>query len=504
MLLLALVLAPLAAALIVAFAHGGDDERAGAATWRLALLLALLIAGGSLAVLLGHGGTLAVPWWRIPGTNAIIHLRLASDGLSAWLAALVAWLMPVALLAARGEAGGRMREYAAALFAAEAAMLGALFARDLALFAFCYEAMLIPVVVVLALFGGYERRSAALWFVLMTMLGSVPMLIAVWAIAAETGTTAFNEAAAALRAGKLDAATLEWWFWAFALAFAVKIPLVPLHAWQARTYAELPAGAGVLVAGAMAKLGLYGFLAIVLPLFPALSREQAPLFLLLGTLGAVGGAVVAFAQEDAKRLIAYASLSHLGLTAAGVFSLQAAAIDGATVQMIAHGLSTAALFVLVGALEQRTQSPYLDDHGALARRAPWFATLLVLSVLATAALPGTANFAGEFLLLMGLWQRDPWWAAIAGLSVVLGAGYLLILVQKWCFGEAPEGRAEVNDLLPREVLAVVPLLLGALWFGFQPGLIARHAGADANALCEPARATQPAASATTSPSEERR
>lgn len=498
MLLLAIVLAPLTAALLMVLAHGGDDERAGAAAWRMALALALACAALTLPLLLLHPTPLSLPWWRIPGTEAVIHLSLASDGLSAWLAVLAAWLTPVALLSARGEAGGRVREYAALLFLAEAAMLGALLARDLALFVLCFEAMLAPVLVLLALFGGYERRAAALWFVLMTMLGSVPMLIAVWAIAAETGATGFRAAADALAAGRIGPEAQEWLFWAFALAFAVKVPLVPLHAWQARTYAELPTGAAVLVAGVMAKLGLYGFLAIVLPLFPALAQAKAPLFLALGTIGAVGGAVVALAQEDAKRLLAYASLSHLGLATAGIFSLRPAALDGATVQMVAHGLSTAALFVLVGALEQRTQSPYLDDHGGLARRAPRFAAFLAMAALATAALPGTANFAGEFLLLIGLWQRDPWWAAIAGLSVILGAAYLLILVQKWCYGEPPEGRAEVSDLTARECCAVIPLLLASLWLGFQPGAVAARAGADANQLAEAARHTS-ASAATPSP-----
>lgn len=489
MLLLALVLAPLAAAVIAVFAHGKDaDQGAGDAAARLGLVLAFAIAALGTPLALGHGAAFSVPWFALPGTEAVISLSLGSDGISAWLVQLVIWLTPFAILGGRGVAGGRMREYVAAIFVCEAAMIGALLARDLVLFYICFEAMLLPILVLLALFGGPERRQAALWFVLMTMLGSVPMLVAIWVIAAKLGTTSLAAAIEGLRSGHLGAGTTGWLFWSFALAFAVKVPLVPLHAWQARTYSEVPGGVAVLLAGAMAKLGVYGFLQFVLPMFPEQSAAHAQLFIILGVIGAVGGAVVALAQDDAKRLLAYSSLSHLGLVVAGIFTFQPAALAGAAVQMVAHGLSAAALFLLVGAIEERTRSPYLDDHGGLAGRAPLFSVLFIIAALAAAGLPGTANFAGEFLLLLGSWQYAPWVAAVAGLSVILGAAYLLILVQKWCFGSAPEGRAEVADLSVREALGVAPLLAAAIWLGFQPGVISRYAGSAADAMAAPARA----------------
>lgn len=488
MLLLAIVLAPLAAAVIAVFAHGKDaDQGAGDAALRLGLILALAIAALGTPLALGHGAALSLPWFALPGTDAVVSLSLGSDGVSAWLVQLVVWLTPCAILGGRGVAGGRMREYVAAVFVCEAMMLGALLARDLVLFYLCFEAMLIPVVVLLALFGGPERRQAALWFVLMTMLGSVPLLVGIWVIAAELGTTSLALVGEGLRLGTLGSGTTGWLFWAFVLAFAVKVPLVPLHAWQARTYSELPGGVAVLVAGAMAKLGLYGFLQFVIPFFPEQSAQHAHLFIVLGLIGAVGGAVVALAQDDAKRLLAYSSLSHLGLVVAGIFTFQPAALAGAAVQMVAHGLSVAALFLLVGAIEERSRTSYLDDHGGLAGRAPLFSVLFVISALAAAGLPGTANFAGEFLLLIGLWQGGPWLAAVAGLSVILGAAYLLIMVQKWCYGSPPEGRAEITDLLPREAVAVVPLLLAAIWLGFQPALIGRPAGDAATAKAAAAR-----------------
>lgn len=509
MLLLAILLAPLAAAVVACFAHGREsDASSGDAVHRLGLLLAFAVAGLTVPLLAGQGAPFDAAWFALPGTGATIHFKLGSDGLSAWLVALVAWLTPFAILGGRGVAGGRMREYVAAIFACEALMIGALLSRDLVLFYACFEGMLVPMLVLLALFGGPERRQASLWFVLMTMLGSVPMLVAIWVIGARLGTTdvaAVGEGLRAIAALPLASRPAwavsagDWLFWAFALAFAVKVPLVPLHAWQARTYAEAPGGVAVLLAGAMAKLGVYGFLAFVLPLFPQQCAAHAQLFIVLGLIGTVGGAVVALAQDDAKRMLAYSSLSHLGLVVAGIFTFQSAALAGATVQMVAHGLSAAALFLLIGAIEDRTKSPYLDDHGALASRAPLFAVLFVIAALAAAGLPGTANFAGEFLLLLGAWQSAPWIAALAGLSVILGAAYLLTLVQKWCYGTAPEGRPEITDLCPREALAVAPLLLASLWLGFQPGLIAQSAGKTAEALAQPARAaatlppgTQPA------------
>jgi len=497
MLLLAILLAPLAAAVLACFAHGRDaDESAGDAVHRLGLLLAFAVAGLTVPLLAGTPAPFDAAWFALPGTGATVHLRLGSDGLSAWLVALVAWLTPFAILGGRGVAGGRMREYVAAVFACEALMIGALLSRDLVVFYACFEGMLVPMLVLLALFGGPERRQASLWFVLMTMLGSVPLLVAIWVIAARLGTTELAAVAEQLRAiAALPLSERPAWaahagdllFWAFALAFAVKVPLVPLHAWQARTYAEAPGGVAVLLAGAMAKLGVYGFLQFVLPLFPQQCAAHATLFIVLGLVGTVGGAVVALAQDDAKRMLAYSSLSHLGLVVAGIFTFQSAALAGATVQMVAHGLSAAALFLLVGAIEERSKSCNLDDHGGLARSAPLFSVLFVIAALAAAGLPGTANFAGEFLLLLGAWQSAPWIAAVAGLSLILGAAYLLTLVQKWCYGSAPEGRAEVGDLRPREALAVAPLLLASLWLGFQPGLVARSAGDAADRLAQPAR-----------------
>jgi NADH-quinone oxidoreductase subunit M len=245
----------------------------------------------------------------------------------------------------------------------------------------------------------------------------------------------------------------------------------------------------VLLAGAMAKIGVYGFLRFVLPLFPDLSARYAPVFTTLGLVAVVAGALMAIAQVDAKRLVAYSSLSHLGMIMVGIFSFDAAALGGAAVLMVAHGLSVAAMFLLLGMVEDATGRRGVDDFGALAARLPLFAVLLVGAGLAAAALPGTANFVGEFLLLFGIFRAQPWIAAIAGLSTILTAVYVLRLLQRWLYG-ADRDDIVIGDVPPRLAWAVVPLLLLAIALGFYPRPITAGAGAVADRLAQPARAAR--------------
>ncbi len=470
MLLYALLIAPIVAALITVFASGKDGE----SSFRVGLLLSILVALLGLPLITCMPVLdVSLPWFTLWGTNATVHVHLACDGLSAWLIQLVTWLTPVAILGSRRLVGDRMREFATALLTMEALMIGALLAQDLVLFYLFFEAMLIPMVVLIALFGGAERRSASLWFFLSTMFGSVFMLVAIWWLAWKTGSTELARIIADLPALResvqLTAQGELWLFFAFVLAFAVKVPLVPFHSWQAKTYSETPAGGAVLLAGAMAKIGLYGFLRFVLPMFPTLSAEYAPVFVVLGLIGVVGGALVAMAQDDIKRMIAFSSLSHLSLVMVGIFSFHPAALAGVPVQMVAHGLSVAALFLLVGYLEARSSSRGLDDFGGLAGRAPIFAVLFVITALASAALPGTANFVGEFMLLFGTYLGLGFTVAlIAGISVILGAVYLLRVVQRWLYGKRHPSLDRLPDLGAGEVMAVVPLLLASFFIGFYP------------------------------------
>ncbi len=488
--LYALLAAPLLAALLTVFASGKDSE----SSFRIGFVLSLAIAVfGSALVLCNAGQPVTAPWFTMWGTNATVHFSLGANGLSAWLVQLVTWLTPVALLGSRGLVGGRMREFAVAVLAMEGLMIGSLLARDLVVFYVFYEAMLVPMVVLICVYGGAERRSAALWFFLYTMLGSVFMLVGIWWLAGKTGTTGIAEVVAALPAlranGTLGEHADKLLFLAFVLAFAVKVPLVPLHSWQARTYAETPAGGAVLLAGAMAKIGVYGFLVFVLPLFPALSAQYANVFIVLGLIGVVGGALAALAQDDIKRMLAYSSLSHLGLVMVGIFTFHQAALAGVPVQMVAHGLSVAALFLLVGYLEGRTANRGIDDFGGLAGRTPLLAVLFVVAALASAALPGTANFVGEFLLLFGTWAgAGATVAAVAGLSVILGVVYLLRVIQRWFYGQRHPSLDRLADLGAGEALAVVPLLLASFALGFYPKPITAQTGPVLEELVKSARA----------------
>ena len=517
MLLVALLAAPLLAASVAFFASGKD----GAANSRLAIFLAFGIALLGLPLVTCMPGlAISAPWFTLFGTHAQINFSLAADGLSGWLIQLVTWITPFAILGATKMAGDRMREFAASVFAMEALMIGALLAQDLALFYLFYEGMLVPMVVIICLFGGDDRRTSALWFVLYTMAGSIMMLVALWYLAANCGTLDLALLPAKLK--ELPAQAQFWLFWAVVLAFAVKVPIVPLHGWQARTYAETPGAAVALLAGAMAKLGTYGLLRFVLPLFPSLSVEYAPLFITLGLVATVGGALVAMAQDDAKRMLAYSSLSHLGLVVAGIFTFEPAALNGAAVQMVAHGLSVAAIFILIGVVEQRARMTGLDDFGGLVNQTPVLAVLFIISALASAGLPGTLNFVGEFQLLLGLFQNHggmafPFldWSGIAwynpltwlgwgvagtlvttifaGLSVILGVVYLLILIQRWFYGKARQGAETFADLSAGEAFAVIPLLIASFVFGFYPAPVASQAGAAAIRLGATAQQIQLAA-----------
>ncbi len=483
--LFALLAAPALAAVATAFSAGSSGSDAGpqaVATRRFSLFLAtavaVLVTWGLWPALVGSSvPEAALAWFRVPGGDAVVRLAFSADGLNAWLAMLVVWLTPVALLGAGASVKERMRDFAVCVLAMEALMLGALLASDLVVFYLCFEGMLIPMVLITWMFGGADRRGAALSFVLYTMAGSLPLLLAIWWIARATGTLEIALLPAAI--GKLGAQEQALLFFAFVLAFAVKVPLPPLHGWQARMYAETPGAGVVLLAGAMAKLGVYGLIRFVLPFFPALSADYATLFIILGLIATVGGALVALSQDDAKKLLAFSSLSHLGLAVIGVFTFQPAALTGVVVLLVAHGLSVAALFLLAGYLESRTGNTGVDDFGGLANRTPILAILFVVAALASAAMPGTLNFIGEFQILAGAWKTCPWIAVVAGVPVILGAAYMLILVQRWFYGRQPKGLAadaRLVDASPAEALAVAPLLIASLVLGFWPAPVASSAG----------------------------
>lgn len=297
------------------------------------------------------------------------------------------------------------------------------------------------------------------------------MLVAIWYLTAQTGSSNIAEMPILIK--QLDDSARAWCFWAFAFAFAVKTPLIPFHGWQAPVYAATPAGGAVLLAGVMAKLGTYGFIRFVLPFFPDESVDYAWLFIALGAIGVVGGASVALVQKDLKKLLAFSSLSHLGLIVVGIFSFQTIALSGAVVQMVAHGFAAAALFLLVGILEHRHGKRGIEDFGGLAPYAPVFTVFFIIAAMTAVALPGTAGFIGEFMLLIGsfnglqdvLGSLGIWVTIFIGLSLIFGAVYTLRAVQKVLFGQ-PNPDTRIADLSSLEGLAIAPLLIASIALGF--------------------------------------
>jgi len=488
-----LVLAPILAAILACFS-GKDND----AAYRLGLVLTFGLALLGLPLVmpgLVHASWLApvsVTWFTLWGTGAHIHLSLDSDGLSGWLIQLVTWITPLALLGCRRQIGSSMREFLVAILIMEALMIAALLARDLVVFYLCYEGMLIPMVVIIVLFGGIERRAAAMWFFLYTMACSVFMLVGIWYIAFILHTTDVREVIDGLPYA-VSSHTQNLLFWAFALAFAVKVPIPPLHGWQPKAYTEAPGASVAILAGAMSKIGIYGFLRFVLPIFPVQCVAHAEVFIVLGIVATLGGALVAMAQTEAKAMLAYSSMSHLGLVMIGIFTFTPAGLNGAAVQMVAHGFSVAALFMLVGYLESRTHATALDSYGGLVKRMPVLAILFVMATLASAALPGTLNFIGEFQLLLGIFNGAGFWVALlAGIPVILVVVYMLILIQRWFYG-SPHGQGvhahgaheevpAIADLSGPEGLAVAVLLAMSFFFGFYPMPISNQAGKVAEEL----------------------
>ena len=482
--------APLVAACLSFFLSGRDPV----ATLRAVVLLAVAVAAATLPVL--ASGTVSTPiytWFHLPMVGTTVRWGLASDGLSGWLLALSAILVPVALLASRPVVGDRVREFAAGLFLMQAAMHGALLSVDLVQFYGFFEAMLLPATILIGLFGGRERRRAATLFLVFSLVGSVPMFVGIWYLATVPAlmqhhiSTDFASLQALIPTIPESART--WIFASFALAFLVKLPVVPVHLWQADAYTEGPAPASALLTGVMAKIGLYGFLRIAIPLFPAEASRNAGIFVVLGLATVLVGALLALRQREARRVLAFSSLSHLGLglaavfavpVAAGVFLPRQEALSGVVILMVSHGLSAAALFLLVGVAETWSRSRHVDDFGALARRSPLFAVLFAVAALASIGLPGTAGFVAEFLLLVALWKGcGIWVAALAGVSLVLSAAYTLRLIQKLLFGKPAQEAASDPMALPSGFAwGVAPLLLALVFWGFLPGPILKAARAD--------------------------
>jgi len=469
-LLTLIVFSPLAGAIILAFL----PREPVAGLRRAALVFSLVPLGFALCMLARFQPGEAnfqlveraawIPQWGI-------DYRLGVDGVSLFLVLLTALLVPIVVLASWGDITRRVKEFFAFLLILEVGMLGAFLATDLFLFYVFWELMLVPMYFLIGVWGGARRVYAAVKFVLFTLVGSLLMLVAIlycaWRVRAETGSFAFGyEHFLALPLSPQEQLYL---FAAFALAFAIKVPLFPLHTWLPDAHVEAPTGGSVILAGVLLKMGTYGFLRFALPLFPAGAETLAPVVVTLAVVGIVYGALVATVQPDLKKLVAYSSVSHLGFVMLGLFAFSETAAAGSVYQMLNHGLSTGALFLLVGMIYERRHTRLIADFGGLWGAMPVYATFFLVAMLASVGLPGLNGFIGEFLILLGAFGPRPWATAVATSGVVLAALYLLWMYQRVVFGPLtrPEN-ASLQDLSAREIALLVPVLALCIVMGLYP------------------------------------
>ncbi|MGH8883758.1 MAG: NADH-quinone oxidoreductase subunit M [Egibacteraceae bacterium] len=399
-----------------------------------------------------------VPEWGI-------SYRLGVDGISLFLVLLTTLFMPLAVLAA-WEQTERPKGFFVSLLAMEAALVGVFCALDLIVFYVFFEAQLVPMYALIGIWGGARRRYAAVKFFLYTLLGGLGMLVAIIYLYVRAGAQTFEyEAFTALQ---LSPTEQTWLFVAFFLAFAIKVPLFPLHTWLPDAHTEAPTVGSVLLAAVLLKIGGYGFLRYSIPFFPDATVRLAPVMLTLGVIGVLYGALVAMMQSDLKRLVAYSSVAHLGFVVLGAFALNETAVAGSVVQMVNHGLSTGALFLLVGFLYDRTHSREIAEYSGIAKAAPIFAGLFLFTVMSSAALPGLGGFVGEFPILLGTFQTVRWAAVAAAFGVILAALYLLWAYQRMFHGPVGGLATGMTDLGAREIAVIAPLVALMLGIGLYP------------------------------------
>ena len=404
------------------------------------------------------------PWAPELGLNYILGV----DGISLFLVLLTTFLGPIVILASWDSIRERPVTYLFLMLVLETGMLGVFLALDLVLFYLFWEATLIPMYFIIGVWGGPRRVYAAVKFFLYTMAGSALMLVAILVLRLQSGTFDLTRI---LAEAQLDPGLQRWLFLAFALAFAIKVPLFPFHTWLPDAHVEAPTAGSVILAGILLKMGTYGFVRFALPLFPAAAVSLAVPITVLAVIGILYGGMVALRQTDFKSLVAYSSVAHLGFVMLGIFALNPQGISGAVLQMINHGLSTGALFLLVGMIYDRRHTRRLADFGGLWAVMPVYGAFLLLTVFSSAGLPGLNGFVGEFSILIGAFQAQRWAAALAALGVIVAAWYLLHAFREVMQGplEKPENK-RLTDLTKREVLILVPIAALFFLIGLFPNL----------------------------------
>ena len=400
-----------------------------------------------------------------------IHFHLGIDGISLWLVLLTTFLTPLCVLISWNSIHERIKEFFILMLILETAMIGVFVSLDLFLFYVFWEATLIPMALLIGIYGHERRVYAAVKFFLFTMVASVFMLAAIIWLYAKTGSFDFVTIQQAIHAGMVPGfiAAAPWLFLGFFLAFAVKVPLFPFHTWLPDAHVEAPTAGSVLLAGVLLKMGTYGLLRFNIGLFPEQARRNAPWIMTLALIGIVYGALVALVQPNLKKLVAYSSVSHLGFVVLGIFSLTQAGINGAMFVNLAHGVSTGALFMLAGILHERRHTYEIKEFGGLATPMPVYAACFLFITLASAGLPLLNGFVGEFLVLTGAFQARALFGVIAATGVIWSAAYLLWVYKRTFFGAVNNPKnSSLADMLPLERLALLPTVVAALVMGVAP------------------------------------
>jgi NADH-quinone oxidoreductase subunit M len=405
-------------------------------------------------------------------TSIGLHYTVGVDGVSVFMVVLTTFLMPIAILAS-WKVEKEVRWFMAAMLFLETAVLGTFVSLDLLLFFVFFEGLLFPMYLIIGGWGGERRVYAAVKFFLYTMLGSAFLFVAIlflyFRAGSELGQATFD--LRVLEGLSLPIATARWLFAGFFIAFAVKVPIFPLHTWLPDAHTEAPTAGSVILAALLLKVGAYGLIRFDLALFPEASRYFSDAVQILAVIGIVYGAIVALIQSDVKRLVAYSSVSHLGFVVLGIFAFTPQAVSGGVLQMVNHGLSTGALFLLVGMIYERTHTRELGEMGGLARGMPLLAGILLFVVFSSVGLPGLNNFVGEFLVILGTFASNRALGAIAATGVVLAAIYLLWAYQRMMHGAVPEEHAHHPDLSLREMAVLAPVVAAILVIGVYPKLL---------------------------------
>src|SRR5438128_1929876 len=477
--------------------------------WPAVAALAVLMAPPRVAKHLALAASLAelalsVPlWWTFVPSGGMqfqldapwvpawgIHYTVGVDGISLFMVLLTTLLVPLSVLGSYSYITTRERAFYALMLVLTSGMIGVFVSLDLFLFYVMWEAMLIPMYFIIGVWGGENRIYAAIKFFIYTMFGSLLMLVAilvlVYIVAQRTGGYSFSYPSVLAHTGGLGPAAF-WLFGAFFLAFAIKVPMFPFHTWLPDAHVEAPTPGSVLLAGILLKMGTYGFLRFALPFFPAVALHPMVQtgIVVLSLIGIIYGGLGAMVPPDFKKLIAYSSVAHLGFVMLGIWALTLQSVQGALLVMINHGISTGALFFLVGMIYERRHSRLIEAYGGIARVVPLFAAILTVVSLSSIALPGTNGFVGEFLVLLGSFRTYPIATAVATSGVIIAAAYLLTALQRVIYNPLTQHENEkLTDLTPREIAVLVPLIVCILWIGIYPKPILQRMEPSARALIE--------------------